>query len=341
MNRNVLKQILFWVTEAYYEELAPQIRELKEAALTGAPEGVNIHIMSHTDNNCVSQADSNNVNHCPETDFNSNNHFSNVLNDRDSHISYANNDCNAYHDTEPDTEPRIMQQTLLVTDSPCILNLCIRQGFYAIALYHEGNRHEDFSATPYAVEDVLSMTYDSYLKAYQRLAGLPWDILETERLSLRESTVTDVDAFYRIYREPSITRYMENLFDDRDEERAYIENYIQNIYGFYGFGMWTVVHTGTGTVIGRAGLNVREGYELPELGFVTDVSFQRQGYTYEICHAILQYAFEELDFPKVQAFCHPDNTASVHLLQKLGFVYKEDALIDGGLHARYEISART
>lgn len=314
MNKNVLKQILFLITEAYYEELAPQIRELKEAALTGAPEGVNIRIMSHTDNNRVSQTDS------------------------DLFLKACNDDDNDYCS---DAKSVSAQQTLLVTDSPRILNLCIRQGFYVIALYHEGNRHEYFSATPYAVEDVLSITYDSYLKAYQRLAGLPWDILETERLSLRESTVADVDAFYRIYRKPSITRYMENLFDDRDEERAYIENYIQNIYGFYGFGMWTVVHTGTGTVIGRAGLNVREGYELPELGFVTDVSFQRQGYTYEICHAILQYAFEELDFPKVQAFCHPDNTASVHLLQKLGFVYKEDALIDGGLHARYEISAQT
>lgn len=288
MNRNVLKQILFWVTEAYYKELAPQIRELKEAALTGAPGGVEIGVMPCDDNMFISAP-----------------------------------------------------QTLLVTDSPRILKLCIRQGFYAIALYHDGNRHEDLSATPYAVENVLSLTYDSYLKAYQRLAGLPWDILETERLSLRESTVADVDAFYRIYQEPSITRYMENLFDDRDEERAYIENYIQNIYGFYGFGMWTVVHTDTGTVIGRAGLNIREGYELPELGFVTDVSFQKQGYTYEICRAILTYTFEELDFPKVQAFCHPDNTASVHLLQKLGFVYKEDALIDGGLHARYEISAST
>lgn len=316
MNRNVLRKISFLITEAYYEKLSPQFSKLREAALTDAPDGTKVVVTScsHDSNNCVSQTGSN-------------------------LLLKACNDCNTYCDPESNTEPAIMQQTLIVTDSPRILNLCIRQGLYAIALYHDSNHHEDFSATPYAVEDVLAMTYDSYLKAYQRLAGLPWDILKTERLSLRESTVADVDAFYRIYQDPSITRHMENLFDDRDEERAYIENYIQNIYNFYGFGMWTVVHTASGRIIGRAGLNVREGYELPELGFVTDVSFQKQGYTYEICHAILQYAFEELEFPKVQAFCHPDNTASSHLLQKLGFVYKEEALIDEGPHARYEISA--
>lgn len=309
MSRNVLRKISFLITEAYYEKLSPQFNKLREAALTDAPDGTEVVVTSCS-------------------------HDSTSCSNRDS------NNCSSGQDISSGSAAfNSTQQMLIVTDSPRILNLCIRQGLYAIALYHDSNHHEDFSATPYAVEDVLAMTYDSYLKAYQRLAGLPWDILKTERLSLRESTVADVDAFYRIYRDPSITRHMENLFDDRDEERAYIENYIQNIYSFYGFGMWTVVHTASGRIIGRAGLNVREGYELPELGFVTDVSFQKQGYTYEICHAILQYAFEELEFPKVQAFCHPDNTASAHLLQKLGFVYKEEALIDEGPHARYEISA--
>lgn len=227
------------------------------------------------------------------------------------------------------------KQTLLVTDSSLLINLFVEQGFFTVALYHECNRQENFSATPYAVEDVFSLTYDSYLKAYQRLAGLPWDILKTPHLSLRESTISDVDAFYRIYQEPSITRYMENLFSDRDEECAYMEEYIKNIYGFYGFGLWTVLHTASGKIIGRAGLSVREGYELPELGFVTDVSFQRQGYTFEICRAILTYAFEELDFPQVQAFCHPDNTASRCLLQKLGFTCKENVSIDGRSYKRY------
>lgn len=236
------------------------------------------------------------------------------------------------------SKARDKDRILLITDSSRILNSLLKQGYYTIALYHEGNHSEDFSGTPYAVEDLFSMTFDSYQKAYERLAGLPWQILTTARLSLRESTVADVDDFYRVYRDPSITKYMENLFPDRDEERSYMKDYIEKIYGFYGFGMWTILHTASGQVIGRAGLSVREGYELPELGFVIDVSFQRQGYAFEICRAILQYARDELEFQEVQAFCRMENISSVHLLQKLGFAYAGEDLLNGIPHARYIVT---
>lgn len=225
--------------------------------------------------------------------------------------------------------------TLLITDSSDALNRLIKKGFFTIALYHSQNRSGDFSATPYAVEDLFALTYDSYEKAYQRLAGLPWEIMRTPNLILRESTLDDIDAFYKIYEHPAITKYMENLFPERDEECAYLKNYIEKIYGFYGFGFWTVIHRPTGNVIGRAGLSVREGYELPELGFVTDINFQHQGFTYEICHAILTYAKEELFFPEVQAFVHPGNENSIRLLTRLGFQPMEEVLINKVPHTRY------
>lgn len=226
-------------------------------------------------------------------------------------------------------------ETLLVTDSSFALHQLIKQGYYTIALYHSQNHSEDFSSTPYAVEDLFFLSYDSYEKAYQRLAGLPWEILRTPHLLLRESTLEDIDAFYKIYCEPSITKYMENLFPEREAEYAYLKDYINKIYGFYGFGLWTVVHRSSGRIIGRAGLSVREGYELPELGFVTDVHFQHQGYTFEICDAILTYAGEELLFPEIQAFVHPQNTSSIRLLERLGFHQTETVLLNKTPHIRY------
>lgn len=226
-------------------------------------------------------------------------------------------------------------EALLITDSSLALHQLQKQGYYTIALYHSQNRSEDFSSTPYAVEDLFFLTYDSYEKAYQRLAGLPWEILRTPRLLLRESTLEDIDAFYEIYREPSITRYMENLFPEREAEYVYLKDYINKIYGFYGFGLWTVVDRSSGKMIGRAGLSVREGYELPELGFVTDVHFQHQGHTFEICDAILTYAREELLFPEIQAFVHPQNTSSIRLLERLGFCPAETVLLNKTPHIRY------
>ena len=130
-----------------------------------------------------------------------------------------------------------------------------------------------------------------------------------------------MDAFYRIYEEPSITAFMENLFADREEEIRYTADYRKNMYEFYGYGIWSVILKETGEVIGRAGLDMRRGFEEPELGFVIGVLWQRRGIAEEVCRAILRYGEEEWGFTRVQALTEQENRASLALLKKLGFVF--------------------
>lgn len=225
------------------------------------------------------------------------------------------------------------KETLFLTDDVLTYKWLTEKKYPASVFYHEGNKGTYFEGAPYAFEDVEELTGRSYEETYRRILGLPWDIFETEHLFVRESTVADVSEFYRIYGEESITRYMDDLFQNPEEEKAYMEDYIRQFYGFYGFGMWTVVYKETGRVIGRAGLSLREGYEEPELGFVIERAFQKKGLAYEVCRAILQYAKEELLFDKVQAFAEPENEASVNLLKKLGFHFvKEEKLKDKLYH---------
>ena len=54
---------------------------------------------------------------------------------------------------------------------------------------------------------------------------------------LREMTVQDVDRIYLLYEDPRVTEYMEALFSDPEEEKAYTQSYYQNVYCFYGFGI--------------------------------------------------------------------------------------------------------
>lgn len=226
--------------------------------------------------------------------------------------------------------PYDKKEILFVTDSPVIIGELFAADCYAIAFYHEANREAVFPGAQYAVEKVEELIPASYEQAYRRLAGLPWDILETKHLKVREGILADVDDFYRIYSAPSITYYMEDLFQDKDMERAYMESYIRNVYGFYGFGLWTVLHKGENRVIGRAGLSVREGYDPPELGFVIDENYQKRGYGYEVCRAILHYAKDELCFEKVQAMVNEENKASLKLLHKLGFQIQKKIKKDRG-----------
>ena len=165
--------------------------------------------------------------------------------------------------------------------------------------------------------------------------GIPWDILETERLKVRETTVADIDRFYEIYSDPSTTMYTEPLFEDKDEEIKYTRNYIETIYGFYGYGIWTVIEKETGRVIGRAGVTDREGFDIPEIGFIIAPESRRKGYALEVCNAILDHAKTELGFTKIQALVKPQNTISIDLLKKLGFE------ITHKLHQDYLITLRT
>lgn len=228
---------------------------------------------------------------------------------------------------------RAEQETLYITDSETVYHALHRQGRYVLPYRHGGNGDASFTGALYVIEQIDEVGYETVDMAYRRLAGLPWEILTTKRCIIRETIPEDVDSFYQIYAEPDVTRYMESLYPDRDEEIAYIEDYRDSVYRFYGYGMWTVL-TKDGTVIGRAGISWREGFELPELGFVIGVPWQRRGYAYEVCSAILSYARDELNMTQVQALVMSGNEKSSALCRKLGFQYVEDITLDGAIYAR-------
>lgn len=210
------------------------------------------------------------------------------------------------------------QAVLWITDSASCAGRAAAEGRAVLAFFHEGSKGQDFSSIKYAFEEPEGLDADYLERVYRRCAGLPWDILDTERCHLRETTEADVDDFYRIYADPSITKYMEGLYPEIGEEKAYIREYIEKIYGFYDFGVWTVIKRDTGEVIGRAGYSYREGFVNPELGFVIGAPWQGQGLAYEVCRGILQYGKEQLGFREVQALVEPENKVSRHLCSKLG-----------------------
>lgn len=235
-------------------------------------------------------------------------------------------------------EEAAVEETLFVTDSARWQKYLREKKLPVIIYLHEGNREDHFMLAEYAIEKIEEIEAESLELAYLRLAGQPWTILTTERCIIRETTTEDVDSFYEIYREPSVTEYMEGLYEDRDAETAYIRDYIRNIYGFYGYGMWTVLEKTDGKVIGRAGLSWREGHELPELGFVIGVPWQRKGYAYEVCQAILEYGRKVLGFASFQALLMEGNVKSRALCEKMGFVYAEDVVVEGVSYMRMELS---
>lgn len=234
----------------------------------------------------------------------------------------------------PETETPV----LYVTDDRQAAHNLRDRGEAVLIYLHRGNQDQDFSGFHYAVEDPENLDTEYVDKVYRRLKGLPWDILETERCLVRETTPEDVDDFFRIYSDPAITKYMEGLYPEPEEEKQYIREYIEKVYTFYEFGVWTVVERESGSVIGRAGFAIREGYSEPELGFIIGVPWQRKGYAEEVCRAILNYGWKALDFQQVQVLVEPKNKASLCLCQKLRFQEVERIELYGKAYVRLLLS---
>lgn len=207
--------------------------------------------------------------------------------------------------------------TLYLTDDVNLLRVWQKFGLEGAVLLHGGNRQEDFRGIMYALEQVEELDWEELERIYRRLHGLPWKILETDRCVVREITVEDVDRLYEIYAEPSVTKYMDNLFADREEEKAYTQGYIRNMYGFYGYGMWIVEVKYLGRVIGRVG--IEPCGEENELGYVIAEPWRRLGIAKEVCRAVMKYGFEELGLDQISARVQRENQPSKGLLQNLGF----------------------
>ena len=145
-------------------------------------------------------------------------------------------------------------------------------------------------------------------------------MIETSRLILREFVPEDLAGLYCLYEE-SDTQFLEPLSENREEELEKLKSYIHYIYGFYGFGLWAVCLKENGRLIGRCGLQVEfignQGEY--ELGYMISGRYQRMGYAKEAVKAILGYASEELEAPRVILLIHTENRPSRHFAEQMGF----------------------
>lgn len=175
--------------------------------------------------------------------------------------------------------------------------------------------------TRYAVESLAEIDIEYLERVRRRYNHIPWDIGVTDRCLIRELSLSDLPA---LYDKPGMTDFVEPLYD-YETELEYQKAYIENMYGFYEYGMWLVFLKETGRLIGRAGL------EHDEMGYMIAQQFQNQGYATEVCRFIIDYARENTDFEELYCRIDEKNTASVRLAKKLGFT--KSGHIDEDIHA--------
>ena len=228
----------------------------------------------------------------------------------------------------------------IITDSEAVILYTSNNNLASAALYTESNRNCSFSKVLYCIEDIELMSYDRIKKMWQRHFHIPWTITVTDRLVIREQTLDDIPALYEIYSDKEAVKYTEDLYEDAGEEREYLQNYIDNQYRFFEYGIWALTLKESGRLIGRAGLSARDGYDALEIGYILGKPYRGQGYAKEAVTAIIEYAERELDVHDFTAFSKEQNKASTGLLESIGFVRSGRDEIKGGRHIVYSLTKR-
>lgn len=218
---------------------------------------------------------------------------------------------------------------LCITDNQTVAAGAAAAGV-AVLGYHGHGEGQDFLSVRYVVES-LSQVEEEYLNmVYMRAHGMPLTIAVTQRTVIREMTIDDLPAMYELYADAAVAEWVEPLYD-YDRELEFTREYIDKMYGFYGYGLWLVFDRAAGGLIGRVGISRRciDGEECCELGYIIKSSRQRQGIGMEVSGAVLNYAVEQLGMDRMWLCAASDNTASLALAHKLGFELYGDCMLDG------------
>ncbi len=233
------------------------------------------------------------------------------------------------------------ENCLVVEDSENGSKAVKAAGMVCLGYINPDSGNQNLNQADYLTESLAAMDSDYLEMIYCHTRNLPWTVKKTDRLIIREMKVQDVDRLYEIYAEPSITEYMENLYDNPREEKEFTEKYIEHMYKFYEYGMW-VMCLENGYVIGRVGICHREidGELQLEVGYVVDKKYQNNGYATEAVGAAVEYAREHLHAHKLNAFIRHGNTSSIKVAENNGFEYNMSNVIDGINYEIYTLNIR-
>lgn len=136
-------------------------------------------------------------------------------------------------------------------------------------------------------------------------------ILRSERLLLREITVADLPAFERIYGDPLCMRYYPAV-KDAAATREFFTRLAFESYAKHGFGLWAVIHSGSGELLGDCGITLQPtpaGLE-PEIGYHLWRHYWGMGYATEASGACRDYAFAVLGLSRIVSIVSPENLPS-------------------------------
>jgi RimJ/RimL family protein N-acetyltransferase len=162
-------------------------------------------------------------------------------------------------------------------------------------------------------------------------------IIKTERLLLRNFTIEDAQLIYELNLDPDVIRYTYDPIKDIEQALEILEQVILPQYVLYNHGRWAVHLKPQLEFIGWCGLKCIPQRDEIDLGYRFKKQYWGKGYATEAAYACIQYGFKKLDLKRIIGRAIPENTASLHVLEKCGMTFLTDEVVDGYSAKTYEI----
>lgn len=162
--------------------------------------------------------------------------------------------------------------------------------------------------------------------------------INTKRTVLKQMTLADARQLHLTVGVPDVMKFWVGGADRTIEETERRIAVIVAHWNTYNFGDWGVVHKESLELIGFAGLHHLEDMQEVNLGYALKESVWRCGYATEICRAVLEYGFANLELPVIVAVIWPENVASITLAQKLGMGFERKMTWAGGPRVVYSVT---
>lgn len=159
---------------------------------------------------------------------------------------------------------------------------------------------------------------------------VPVNVLQTDRLSLREFSTDDAEFILELLNEPA---FIQNIVDrgvrNLDGARDYILNGPVASYRKNGFGLYRVGLKDSDTPIGMCGLVKRETLEDVDIGYAFLARHWSKGYAFESASAVMDYGRGAIGLKRIVAVVSPGNHGSIRVLEKLGLSFERNIQLPG------------
>lgn len=157
-------------------------------------------------------------------------------------------------------------------------------------------------------------------QAAKRLEKAAVPTLETPRLLIRALSFDDAPFILELLNTPGfLAQIGDRGVRSVADARRYLESGPMASYRQHGFGLSAVVRLDSRVVIGLCGLLKRDTLADIDIGYAFLPTAFGQGYAVEACAAVLRDGWTRLALRRVVAIVSIANTASVRVLEKLGF----------------------